>query len=113
MEELADTPSQPLPSSHEERNEDPLRPDQVQDQQQPLNPANDRPKSFADVARPLSKEKLRSAWGQIRARTERVEAEGDQPLAVAFTYHGTEREGAERILAIPYDRIPHSVSQCS
>ncbi|KAF9562237.1 hypothetical protein EC968_005345 [Mortierella alpina] len=103
--------------SHEPRFEDRLRktkdvaePDQVQAQQQNASTANDRPKSFADVARPLSKEKLRSAWGQIRERTERVEAEGDQPLAVAFTYHGTENGVAECILAIPYDRNLHSVA---
>ncbi len=109
MEGTPNTPSPPSSSSHEARNEDAAGSDQVQAQQQNSGTANDRPKSFADVARPLSKEKLRSAWGQIRARTERVEAEVDQPLAVAFTYHGTENEGAECILAIPYDRQQHSV----
>ncbi|KAF9553742.1 hypothetical protein EC968_010163, partial [Mortierella alpina] len=110
MEETSNTPSPPSSSSREARNEDLAGPDQAQEQQQLSTPANDRPKSFADVVRPLSKEKLRSAWGQIRARTERVEAEVDQPLAVAFTYHGTEHGGAECILAIPYDRNLHSVA---
>ncbi|KAF9975292.1 hypothetical protein BGZ75_000584 [Mortierella antarctica] len=110
MEENPNNPSPPSSSSHGTRNEDVAGPDQTQEQQQSSTTANDRPKSFADAVRPPSKEKLRSAWGQIRARTERVEAEGDQPLAVAFTHHGTEREGAERILAIPYDRTQHSVA---
>lgn len=111
MEETVNTSPPPTSAAPKARNEvdspESPQPSQKEKQQSDPTPALNSPKSFADAARPiLSKEKVRAAWGQLRAgRERREEVVQDRPISVAFSRHQL-----DGLFAVPYDKDRHMVT---